>query len=139
MVVLLSGDLGAGKTCLAQGVARGLEVSSKAPVTSPSYSLLNIYSGRLPLYHFDLYRLNRIEDLGDLGFDEYAEGEGVTLVEWADRVSDRLDASLAIDICRHDETVRQLKLEALDETGEKLVELVRAAWSERHSNPPEKP
>ena len=77
LVVLLSGDLGAGKTCFAQGVADGLGVSTDSPVTSPSYTLLNIHSGRLPLYHFDLYRLARVDDLEDLGYDEFAEGDGL--------------------------------------------------------------
>jgi len=92
LVVLLSGQLGAGKTCFAQGVGDGLGVTPSSPVTSPSYTLLNIYQGRFPLYHFDLYRLAQVDDLADLGYDEYAEGEGLTLVEWADRMSGDLIA-----------------------------------------------
>ena len=68
LVVLLNGDLGAGKTCFAQGVGTGLGVASSSPVTSPSYTLLNIHQGRLPFYHFDLYRLSQVDDLADLGF-----------------------------------------------------------------------
>ena len=98
LVVLLNGDLGAGKTCFAQGVASGLEVSSASPVTSPSYTLLNIHQGRLPLYHFDLYRLSQVDDLTDLGYDDFAEGDGLTLVEWADRMTEVLPASVDVFI-----------------------------------------
>jgi len=83
--LLLSGELGAGKTCFSQGVAAGLEVPSEIPVTSPSYTLLNLYPGRLPLHHFDLYRLGDVSELEELGFDDYLYGDGVTLVEWIDR------------------------------------------------------
>lgn len=83
--LFLCGELGAGKTCFAQGVAAGLNVPENIPVTSPSYTLLNPYSGRLELFHFDLYRLTEVEDLEDLGFDDCLYGEGVTLVEWLDR------------------------------------------------------
>jgi tRNA threonylcarbamoyladenosine biosynthesis protein TsaE len=82
----LIGELGSGKTRFVQGVAAGLQVGSERPVTSPTYSLLHIHSGRLPLYHFDLYRLSGDEDVEQLGFGEYFFGEGVSLVEWADRL-----------------------------------------------------
>jgi tRNA threonylcarbamoyladenosine biosynthesis protein TsaE len=84
-VVLLSGDLGAGKTSFTQGLGRGLEIPESEPVVSPSYTLMNHYRGRLDLYHFDFYRLVHAEDLLDLGFDEYLCGDGVTVVEWSDR------------------------------------------------------
>lgn len=121
-VVLLNGDLGAGKTCFAQGVAVGLGVSAGTPVTSPSYTLLNIHLGRLPLYHFDLYRLSRVDDLTDLGYDEFAEGDGVTLVEWADRMTDILPASLSVTIERIDEQHRCFCFEAFDNRGRELLE-----------------
>jgi len=85
LVILLSGDLGAGKTCFTQGVARGLGVPEAEPVTSPTYTLMNQYGGRLPLYHFDLYRLNHQDDLVDIDFDDYLQGDGIVVVEWADR------------------------------------------------------
>lgn len=83
-VYCLNGDLGAGKTLLSRGVAQALGVPPE-DVTSPTFSIMNVYRGReLEVRHFDLYRLNRPEELEDIGFDEYAGGEGVTLIEWAD-------------------------------------------------------
>ena len=128
LVVLLAGELGAGKTCFAQGVADGLGVPADSPVTSPSYTLLNIHQGRLPLYHFDLYRLAVVADLEDLGYDEFAEGDGVTLVEWADRLNTPLLASLRIVLSRVDAARRKLCFEADDAVGrELLAALVGAA------------
>lgn len=121
LVVLLAGELGAGKTCFAQGVADGLGVPAGSPVTSPSYTLLNIHQGRFPLYHFDLYRLAAVDDLEDLGYDEIAEGDGVTLVEWADRLSTPLPASLRIVLTRVDEIRRELRFEAADAVGRELL------------------
>lgn len=121
LVVLLSGGLGVGKTCFAQGFAEGLDIPAATPVTSPSYTLLNVHYGRLPLYHFDLYRLSRVEDLEDLGYDETAEGDGVTLVEWADRLRTPLPASLRIALSRIDATRRVLSFEAGDTVGRELL------------------
>ncbi|HZT42027.1 MAG TPA: tRNA (adenosine(37)-N6)-threonylcarbamoyltransferase complex ATPase subunit type 1 TsaE [Chthonomonadaceae bacterium] len=89
-VVALIGDLGAGKTTLTQAIARGMGVT--APVTSPTFTLVHEYAGRIPLFHFDAYRLERPEEMADLGFDEYLEREGVVVVEWADRVEPLLPA-----------------------------------------------
>ena len=86
-VVLLEGELGAGKSDLARGVARGLGVEET--VTSPSFTILNVYeSGRIPLYHFDWYRLESAEELYELGMDEYLGGDGIALVEWPARCPD---------------------------------------------------
>lgn len=82
-IFLLIGGLGAGKTCLTQGIAWGLEVKEYA--FSPSFVILRQYSGRLPLYHIDFYRLNRVEEIVDLGLDEYFYGNGVCVVEWAEK------------------------------------------------------
>lgn len=120
-MVLLAGELGTGKTCFAQGVADGLGTPAEIPVTSPSYTLLNIHHGRLPLYHFDLYRLATLADLEDLGYDEVAEGEGVTLVEWADRLSAPPSASLRVVLHRVDALRRKLHLLACDAGGEELL------------------
>ena len=86
-VVVLEGELGAGKSELARGIARGLGVTET--VTSPSFTILNVYeSGRCPLYHFDWYRLENEEELYELGMDEYLGGDGIAVVEWAERCPD---------------------------------------------------
>ena len=84
----LVGELGAGKTQFAKGNAAGLEVDPGTPVTSPTYTILNIYQGRLPLYHFDLYRLHDGEEVAELGFEEYFYGSGACVVEWAERLGE---------------------------------------------------
>ncbi len=88
-VLCLVGDLGAGKTLFTQGFARGLGVTGE--VTSPTFALMNQYQGRLPVTHFDLYRLEREEELDEIGFYEYAEDvRSVVLIEWADKFPDAL-------------------------------------------------
>jgi tRNA threonylcarbamoyladenosine biosynthesis protein TsaE len=82
-VFLLTGELGTGKTCLVQGIARGLEVKEYA--FSPSFVILREYRGRLPLYHIDFYRLDHIEEIAGLGLEEYFYGDGVCVVEWAEK------------------------------------------------------
>ena len=85
-IVALIGDLGAGKTCLTKGIATGLGVSAQNHVTSPTFTLINEYQGRHKLYHFDLYRLTGLHDMEDMGFEEYLFGEGVTVIEWAEKI-----------------------------------------------------
>jgi tRNA threonylcarbamoyladenosine biosynthesis protein TsaE len=82
-VFLLTGNLGSGKTCLTQGIAWGLGVKEYA--FSPSFVIMREYHGRLTLYHIDFYRLDRIEEIADLGLDEYLYGKGVCVVEWAEK------------------------------------------------------
>lgn len=84
-ILAFSGDLGAGKTCLIQGICRGLDVPEHIYITSPSFVILNRYEGRLPIYHFDFYRLSCQDEILDLGYEEYFFGEGVSLIEWAER------------------------------------------------------
>ena len=91
-VLLLEGDLGAGKSELTRGIARGLGVAET--VTSPSFTILNVYeSGRCPLYHFDWYRLESSEELYELGMDEYLGGDGIAVVEWPGRCPDAVPES----------------------------------------------
>lgn len=85
-IICLSGDLGAGKTAFTKGIAKGLCVEDY--VTSPTYTIINEYLGRLPLYHFDVYRLNDVEEMYELGYEEYFFGDGVVVLEWADIVRD---------------------------------------------------
>lgn len=87
-VVALTGELGSGKTCLTRGVARGLDATG--PVTSPTFNLLHEYAGQVPVYHFDLYRLKSGRELEDLGWEEYRAGQGVCVLEWAERAGSLL-------------------------------------------------
>ena len=99
--IALLGELGAGKTQFAKGIAVGLEVDAGTPVTSPTYNILNIYQGRLPLYHFDLYRLHGAADIEELGFEEYFSGTGVCLVEWAERLGEEMPPQVLIVSLAH--------------------------------------
>ena len=108
-IVALVGDLGAGKTCLAQGIARGLGVPDEYQITSPSFTLINEYQGRIMLYHFDLYRLSRASEMEDMGYEEYFFGQGVSVIEWADKVTDILPhESLFVLINYTDENERNI-------------------------------
>lgn len=83
-ILCLNGDLGAGKTTLTKSIGIGLGVEDY--ITSPTFALINEYTGRNPVYHFDVYRLENVEDLYDLGFDEYFYSNGVSIIEWADKI-----------------------------------------------------
>ena len=100
-VIAFTGDLGAGKTALTRGIARGLGIEE--PVTSPTYTVVNEYlSGRLPLFHFDMYRLHSADDLFDIGWEDYLERGGVCAVEWSENVEDALEDPIRVDIVRAD-------------------------------------
>lgn len=89
-VVCLYGELGAGKTCLIQGLARGLGVKEEKEVKSPTFVLIREYEGKVPIYHFDLYRIESEQELEGLGYEEYFYGRGVTLIEWAGKIEEHL-------------------------------------------------
>lgn len=84
-VLSLTGDLGAGKTCFTQGIALGLGI--KRRITSPTFNLIKEYKTTFPLYHFDVYRINSLEEMEDLGYEEYFFGKGVTVIEWGDKIA----------------------------------------------------
>jgi tRNA threonylcarbamoyladenosine biosynthesis protein TsaE len=108
-VILLVGKLGAGKTCLAQGIAWGLGIDDYA--ASPSFVLVRELYGRLPLYHMDFYRLDNIEEIAELGLDEYFYGRGVSVVEWAEKALSLLPPeNLLIEMEYIDESERRLRL-----------------------------
>jgi tRNA threonylcarbamoyladenosine biosynthesis protein TsaE len=110
-VIALIGELGAGKTQLVKGIARGLGVADEHRVTSPTFVLIHEYKGRLPIFHADAYRLHSGRELADVGIEEdYAAG-GVTIIEWADRAADCLpEAYLRIEIAITGETCRRFAL-----------------------------
>ena len=97
-VVLLRGPLGIGKTTLTRGVAEGLGLEDPLRVSSPSFALVNIYRGRCPIYHVDLYRLEGARDLYTTGLDEFMGREGVTIVEWSERLAFPVDSDMIVDI-----------------------------------------
>ncbi len=108
-LVCLIGDLGAGKTCLVQGIARGLQV--KDYVNSPTFKIINEYQGKMPVYHFDLYRLDGLRDLSGLGYEEYFYGQGVALVEWAEKITPYVPKQyLQIELRRVNEQTRKIIL-----------------------------
>lgn len=118
-VVVLTGDLGAGKTHLVQGMARALGAEER--VTSPTFNLLLVHPGPLPLYHFDLYRLEREDDLEDIAFYETVEGDGVSAIEWGDRFPASLPAErLTVVIHREGETERRFEVDGRGERGAQL-------------------
>lgn len=82
--ISLTGDLGAGKTCFTQGLAEGLKTDT--PASSPTFTIVRVHSGRLPLYHFDLYRIDNPRQLEEIGYEEYFFGDGVSVVEWGDKM-----------------------------------------------------
>ena len=110
-VVLLRGGLGAGKSEFARGVARGLGI--QGPVPSPSFTILNMYNeGRIPLYHFDWYRIHDSDEIGEMGFEEQIGGDGIALIEWGEQAPEYVpDRALAIRIRAVDETTREITME----------------------------
>ncbi len=117
-VLAYEGDLGAGKTAFTRGLARGLGCGE--PVTSPTYTIVNEYlSGRLPLFHFDMYRLKSAEDLWDIGWDDYLERGGVCAVEWSENVAEAMEDAIRIKIEKLGEDSRRITIEG----GESLADV----------------
>jgi tRNA threonylcarbamoyladenosine biosynthesis protein TsaE len=121
--VALYGELGSGKTRFAQGVALGADVNPDTHVTSPTYTILNEYKGTYPVYHFDLYRLGGDTDIAELGFEEYFYGNGICLVEWAERLDSELpDQYLKVYFYHAEGDTRRIEF---DWRGERYEEMVR--------------
>ena len=109
-VLAYRGDLGAGKTAFTRGLARGLGVSD--PVTSPTYTIVNEYlSGRMPLFHFDMYRLHSADDLFDIGWDDYLERGGVCAVEWSENVWEAMEDAIVVTIEKTGDDSRKITIE----------------------------
>ena len=124
-VVALIGPLGAGKTHLVRAIALGLGVADGRVVTSPTFVLIQEYEGRLPVYHFDAYRLRGDSDFSDLGVYEYFEGDGVCLVEWADRAAGVLPVErLSVELAVVGETARRATVTGRGERYETLAQLL---------------
>ena len=117
-ILAYEGDLGAGKTAFTRGLARGLGATEQ--VTSPTYTIVNEYlSGRMPLFHFDMYRLASADDLWDIGWEDYLERGGVCAVEWSENVRDAMEDAITVRIEKLGEDTRRITIEG----GEGLVDL----------------
>ena len=109
-VIAYSGDLGAGKTAFTRGLARGLGIED--PITSPTYTIVNEYTGgRLPLFHFDMYRLGSSDELFDIGWEDYLQRGGVCAVEWSENVADAMQGAISVRIGRDSDEQRTITLE----------------------------
>ncbi|MCR1955171.1 tRNA (adenosine(37)-N6)-threonylcarbamoyltransferase complex ATPase subunit type 1 TsaE [Clostridioides mangenotii] len=118
-IICLLGDLGAGKTTLTQSFAKGLGVDDY--VTSPTFTIVNEYDGRIPLYHFDVYRIGSSDEMYDIGYDEYINSDGVCIIEWANLIEDVLpDEYLSIEL-KYVEDGREM---ILAPKGEKYIRIV---------------
>ena len=117
-VLAYLGDLGAGKTAFTRGLARGLGCTDT--VTSPTYTIVNEYlSGRIPLFHFDMYRLRSSDDLWDIGWEDYLERGGVCAVEWSENVADAMENAVTVNLEKLGENTRRITIEG----GEHLADL----------------
>ena len=109
-ILAYRGDLGAGKTAFTRGLARGL--GANEPVTSPTYTIVNEYlSGRLPLFHFDMYRLRSADDLFDIGWEDYLDRNGICAVEWSENVAEAMEDAVFITIQKTGESSRRIIVE----------------------------
>ncbi|MEG1285388.1 MAG: tRNA (adenosine(37)-N6)-threonylcarbamoyltransferase complex ATPase subunit type 1 TsaE [Romboutsia sp.] len=123
-VICLIGDLGAGKTTMTQSLAKALEVDDY--ITSPTFTIVNEYQGKMPLYHFDVYRIGNSEEMYDIGYDEYINSDGVCIIEWANLIQDILpDEYLYIEL-KYKDMGRKMILNPVGEKYENIVkELVK--------------
>jgi tRNA threonylcarbamoyladenosine biosynthesis protein TsaE len=128
-IIGLVGELGAGKTCFVRGFAEGIEVDVDAWVRSPTFTLINEYSGRLPVYHIDLYRVGKQEELDSLNLREYLYGDGVSLIEWFEFLpASEVDEYLELRISHGGGNRREMRFVAHGERYERLLDGLREAW-----------
>jgi tRNA threonylcarbamoyladenosine biosynthesis protein TsaE len=120
-IICLTGDLGAGKTAFTKGIGVGLDIQEF--ITSPTYTIINEYNGRIPLYHFDVYRLEGVEEMYELGYEEYFFGDGAVVIEWADIVKDIIPQErLWITILRgKEEDTREIIFDASGERYQNVI------------------
>ncbi|HVO84305.1 MAG TPA: tRNA (adenosine(37)-N6)-threonylcarbamoyltransferase complex ATPase subunit type 1 TsaE [Syntrophobacteria bacterium] len=131
-VIALIGELGSGKTVFAQGLARGLEVPAAFAITSPTFTLVNEYPGRLPFYHLDLYRIDGPAQCGDLGLDELLYGEGAAAIEWAERLGAALPGErMEVHLIFTGETGRRLQFHAFGGRMERVLAALKALGTGR--------
>jgi tRNA threonylcarbamoyladenosine biosynthesis protein TsaE len=122
-IIGLTGELGSGKTCFVRGMAAGLEVDSEAWIRSPTFTLINEYRGRLPVFHIDLYRIGSREELEGLNLREYLYSDGVSVIEWFDHLpAGEVDERLELTLAHVNGSKRELKFSARGEPYEKILE-----------------
>lgn len=112
-IVALRGNLAAGKTTITKGIAISLGIRDE--ITSPTYTLISEYEGKIPLYHMDMYRIDGIEEFEMLGVDEYLFGSGISIIEWSERIEEYLpEDHIVIDIQRQDDGTRNITIKGLE-------------------------
>ena len=116
-VVTLDGDLGAGKTAFTQGLAKGLGIADY--VSSPTFTIVNCYEGSIPLYHFDVYRIDDCDDMYEIGYDEYVGGDGIAVIEWSEKIEEILPVPryrivITKDMLKHDD-YRVIQIDVIDD------------------------
>ena len=122
-VIALLGELGAGKTTMVKGIVQGLCVTDRRAVKSPTFALVHRYEGRMPVYHFDAYRLENAQEMLDIGSDEMIYGDGVSIIEWADKVPECLpEEYLRITLTAVSENERTIEIRGYGERYKKIID-----------------
>ena len=106
MVICLNGDLGVGKTAFVQGLTKALGVTD--PISSPTFTIVNCYNSTLPIYHFDVYRIDDCDEMYEIGYEEYVYGDGITIIEWPEKIEPilpekRYDILISKDLSKHED------------------------------------
>ena len=126
MVFALTGELGSGKTAFVQGLARGLQVPDSYPITSPTFTIINEYPGRCRLIHVDLYRMESQVDIQELGMEELLHGDGVTAIEWAERLQQDLPGEhLCVELKIFDDETRQILIRAIGSKSKRMLQKIK--------------
>jgi tRNA threonylcarbamoyladenosine biosynthesis protein TsaE len=130
IIIALMGDLGSGKTAFVQGLAKGLDVSARHYITSPTFTLINEYSGRHPLFHVDLYRIEHIVELEEIGLDEVLQKDAVTAIEWAEKlVEDTLSNHLKLRLKIISDEIRRIDIFAYGHPAANLLKALQKSIS----------
>ena len=131
VIIALTGDLGSGKTAFVQGLARGLDISEKYYITSPTFTLVNEYPGRHPLFHVDLYRIEHAPELEEIGLDEILQEDAVIAIEWAERLSgETLSSHLALRLKMISENTRRIDIFAYGHQAGNLLKALEIQFQE---------
>lgn len=131
--VCLTGELGTGKTAFTGGIAKALGIEGY--ITSPTFTIVNEYEGRLPMYHFDVYRINDVDEMYETGYDEYIGGNGVTVIEWADLIQEILPRErIDVNIIKDDESDNDSRLITMEFRGQKTAAYERRLSHESAGN-----